>query len=120
MSKPNCTSATHWLGGVRVHCVTFQLSPARCAGHPAGLRDAVLHDATVACAVQKLSVEYGAPLKQKPYMQSSSERHGEQKLPSPLHTPARGAQSPRFAHFWPGSQSVGAAHSGVQWPPSQC
>jgi hypothetical protein len=80
----------------------------------------VLHDATVASAVQKLSVEYGAPLKQKPYMQSSSERHGEQKLPSPLHTPARGAQSPRFAHFWPGSQSVGAAHSGVQWPPSQC
>jgi hypothetical protein len=120
LSKPNCTSATHWLGGVSVHCVTFQLSPARCAGHPAGLGDAVLHDGTVAFAVQKLSVEYGAPVAQRPVAQSSSERHGEQNPPSPLHTPARAAQSPRLVHLCPGSQSVGAAHSGVQWPPSQC
>jgi hypothetical protein len=80
----------------------------------------VLHDATVAGAVQKLSVEYGAPLAQRPVVQSSSERHGEQNPPSPLHTFARGWQSPRLAHLCPGSQSEGAAHSGVQWPPSQC
>jgi hypothetical protein len=46
--------------------------------------------------------------------------HGAQKVPSPLHTPARGVHTPTFGQVWPDAQSALLPHSGVQRPPSQC
>jgi hypothetical protein len=84
----------------------------------------VLHGDTVARAVQKRSVESfigdGAKLMQKFGRQSSSDRQGEQKLPSPTHTPARGTHTLRGLHLWPAAQSPSLLHSGVHTCPSQC
>jgi hypothetical protein len=51
-------------------------------------------------------------------VQSASERQGEQNVPSPLHTPARGAQYVvvLLRHCWVGSQSAFEPHSGAQTP----
>jgi hypothetical protein len=75
---------------------------------------------TVDATLQKRSVEYGALLRQKPFVQSASDRHGEQKPPPPAQTPARGAQSCRHWQVPPEGQSLSAPHSGVHWRASQC
>jgi len=53
-------------------------------------------------------------------MQSSSERHGEQNVPSPTQTPARGMHAVILAHVCPWAQSPALAHSGLHAPPTQC
>lgn len=109
-----------------MHALRSQLSLVACAGHPAGFADVVSHDADVDFALQKCSVEYGKPLRQYPFLQSASERHGEQKPPSPRQTPARGVQTRAHWHLAPAPpapgplQSPSDAHSGAHFPASQC
>ena len=78
----------HWSTGAVVHWTAFALAVG--AGHPGGFMTVESHMATLDWAVQKRSVENGAPLTQKPSVQSTSERHGEQNAPLPTQTPARG------------------------------
>jgi hypothetical protein len=103
-----------------VHATPFQLSPRIGTGQPGGFSTLVSHGETVDFALQKRSVERGAELKQKFGWQSASDRHGEQNVPSPTHTPAFGTQTLRRVHFWPAAQSPSLLHSGVHVPPSQC
>jgi hypothetical protein len=70
--------------------------------------------------VQKRSVEYGPASMQDPALQSASERHGEQKLPSPTHTPARGTHVLTGWQVAPPAQAASLAHSGVHLWLSQC
>jgi hypothetical protein len=71
-------------------------------------------------ALQNRSCEYGASRQYAPVAQSASDLHGEQSLPSPLQTPARGVQYvvallPQCC-AWVASQSASDPHSGAQRP----
>jgi hypothetical protein len=105
-----------------VHSTAFQLSVAVAIGHPGGFAIVVSHGLTLDFALQNRSVEKGAPLRQKPSVQSASERQGEQKPPSPTQTPARGTHTSLDGapHFCPALQSASDPHSGVHLPLSQC
>jgi hypothetical protein len=65
-------------------------------------------------------VEYGEASMQYPPAQSASDRHGEQKLPSPTHAPARGMQVRTSWQLCPAVHPASLAHSGVQCLLSQC
>jgi hypothetical protein len=93
--RPNETVPTHWLAGEKslaadVHATRLKFAPAGGVGQlPVG-GPIVEHIVPLFIAwLQNRSVEYAA-VRQKPLLQSASERHGEHKPPSPRHTPARG------------------------------
>jgi hypothetical protein len=97
----------------------FQLLVALRVGQPAGSSAVASHVLAGESVLQKRSVVYcGA--KQKPVGQSSSERHGEQNVPSPTQVPARGVHTLSEPHVCPAAQSALPPHSGVQCPPEQC
>jgi len=105
-----------------VQAVSFQLSAPVGAGQPGGSVAPPSHDATDDGAVQNRSVESEGAVKQYPRAseapsepaagaQSSSDRQGEQKLPSPTQTPARGMHTlVPLTHFAPAGQSVALEH----------
>lgn len=96
---PNVTSPTHWFAGANAEAEGVQATSLMFAllvfdGQlPAGMGPFIVH-VPPPCRfwLQKSSFEYGEE-RQNPSVQSASDRQGEQNVPSPAHTPARGTQT---------------------------
>jgi hypothetical protein len=69
--------------------------------------------------LQNRSVESTA-CRQYPFLQSASDWHGEQNVPSPTHDPARGRHTEKGTQDWSASQSPAPPHSGAHVPALQC